>query len=340
MAVEIRTFEKNKCMVCNSEGKLKYSNLIDRHFGDSQGWSFFECNNKKCQLLWLNPMPTKEDIGKAYINYYTHSEHKKPLINFDFFEKPYQAIRYGYFEKMNFLKKSLGYLAFLLPSYRIDFDYNVQYLNVLKGGKLLDFGCGNGTFLLKMKEREWETYGLDFDHKAVEYCVSKGINAKMGDLNNNYFENDFFDAIVLTHVIEHVHEVDELLQQFKRILKKGGKLIIATPNAGGWQMNHYKENWYILEPPRHLHLFNPENLETVVKRNDFSIVKSFSSRRFDDWSSIVSRAITRKGNFKLGKEKKTILDLLVGVLHKRLSFLLLIFNKRIGSELIMIVEKK
>ena len=236
-------------------------------------------------------------------------------------------------------KKIPGLLAYLLPTVKTKFDFSILYLKAIEKGKVLDFGCGNGTFLDKMIEGNWEAYGLDVDPKAIDHCRSKGINANVGDIDSQNYPDNFFDVITINHVIEHVHEVDVLLKSCYKVLKKGGKLVIATPNTESWQHNIYKEHWLQLDPPRHLHIFNINNLEEVVKRNEFSIEKSFSSSRIDAWSAIVSRGIKRNGTFQIGTEKKTKMDLIVGLFQQRISYILTKFNKRAGGEIILIAKK-
>jgi 2-polyprenyl-3-methyl-5-hydroxy-6-metoxy-1,4-benzoquinol methylase len=336
----INTFPVNKCISCGAEGKTKYSDLPDRYFGDSKGWNISECSNKNCGLLWLNPMPTKEDIGKAYQSYYTHSDQKKTVLDFTFLEKPYLSVRFGYYPSMLFWKKIFGYLVYLMPIIKNKFDFGVLYLPAVKEGKVLDFGCGNGWTLDNLKQGGWDCYGLDFDSKAVEHCRSKGLKVNLGDIPSQNYPNNFFDAITINHVIEHVHEVDELLLNCYQKLKKGGKLVIATPNIENWQHHHYGRYWFQLDPPRHLHLFNIGNLEKIVKRNKFHVLKSFSSIRMDAWSTIVTRGVKRNGRFVIGRDKKTLTDLIVGMFHQALSFIFTRFNKKAGGEIVLIATKE
>lgn len=338
--IKIASSEVNTCFVCNSVGKSKYLNLDDRNFGTSKGWNIVECSNSTCGLMWLNPMPTVEEIGKAYESYYTHSEAKKSLTELSFLEKPYLAVAHNYFPSLSFFKKLPGYLAYLLPVNRNNLDYKVLYLDAVPKGRVLDFGCGNGTLLDNLKATGWECYGLDVDAKAIAFCREKGLNANVGDIPSQNYPDEFFDAITINHVIEHVHEVDALLKSCYPKLKKGGKLVIATPNTKNWQRGLYKENWFPLDPPRHLHLFNPGNLETVVKRNQFDVIESFTSVRADAWCTTVSRVIKRKGRFVIGTDKKRMPDFLLGLFHQNLNVLIKLFNKQAAGEIIIIATKK
>lgn len=339
--IKIASSEVNTCFVCNSKGKSKYLNLNDRNFGTSKGWNIVECSNATCGLMWLNPMPTIDEIGKAYESYYTHEEAKKPIVELSFLEKPYLAVAHNYFPSLSFIKKIPGYLTYLLPVNRNNIDFKVLYLDAVPKGRVLDYGCGNGSLLDNLNALGWECYGLEVDPKAVAFCKEKGLNVNLGDIPSQNYADDFFDAITINHVIEHVHEVDELLKSCYPKLKKGGKLVIATPNTKSWQRRLYKENWFQLDPPRHLHLFNPENLETVVKRNQFDVVECFASGRMDAWSTTVSRAIKRKGRFVVGRDKKRMTDFLVGLFHQNMNILVKLFNKQSsGDEIILIATKK
>ena len=338
--VIIKTVDTPKCMTCASEGTFIYKDLNDRYFGESKGWNLKKCNNPKCGLIWLDPMPAKEEIWKAYVAYYTHSGQKKSLLDFSFLEKPYQNIQYGYYSELSFFNKMTGYLVYLFPILRNKFDFNLLYLPCVKSGKILDFGCGNGWLLDNLKSAGWEAYGLDFDPKAIEFCNSKGLKAALGDIGSQNYPENYFDAITINHVIEHVHEVDQLIKDAFKVLKKGGKLIIATPNTDNWLHKVYKKFWFQLDPPRHLHIFNIDNLEVVVRRNGLEIERSFSSVRMDAWTAIVSRAITRKGTFRIGFEKKKLSDLMVGLFYQLISFILTRFNKKKGGEVIIIAYKK
>jgi 2-polyprenyl-3-methyl-5-hydroxy-6-metoxy-1,4-benzoquinol methylase len=336
----ITSYPVNTCFVCGTEGKQKYQNLDDRNFGHSKGWNLSECGNKECGLLWLNPMPTKKDIGKAYESYYTHGTQKKSILDFSFLEKPYLAARYNYFPELSFLKKLIGYAVYLIPILKNKFEFGVLYLKPVNNGKVLDFGCGSGWVLDNLKQGGWECYGLDFDAKAVEFCKSKGLKVNLGDIPSQNYPDNYFDAITINHVIEHVHEVDELLQHCFQKLKKGGRLVITTPNTQNWQHHLYGKYWFQLDPPRHLHIFNTKNIATVVKRNNFTILQLFSSVRMDAWSTTVSRAIIKRGRFVIGVDKKSYFDFFIGIIHQNISFLYTKINKNVAGEIVLIATKE
>ncbi len=332
----ISSQEEAQCALCGSEGEYVYRDLSDRLFGHSTGWHLRKCNNVHCQLMWMDPMPTPEDIWKAYADYYTHSEQKKGFSYNEHLAKHYLSKTYGY-GKANFLTKILGSLVYLNPLLKSEADFNVFYLKNRSNGKVLDFGCGNGWLLHNLKDRGWETYGVDFDEKAIEYCRSNGLNVSEPDLEQ--FEDNFFDAITINHVIEHVHDFDTLITQCYSKLKRGGELVIATPNTDNWLLGKYKSDWMQLDPPRHLHLFNLDNLGKVLSEKGFQIEKSTSSFRIDAWATIVSREISRSGYFNYADNSKTKMDVIVGLVHQLITSLWLPFNRKVGGELILKARK-
>lgn len=62
----------SNCMLCNHAGDRLYVGLEDHLFGASGIWTLKKCSNDQCGFVWLDPMPTEADIGKAYRTYYTH----------------------------------------------------------------------------------------------------------------------------------------------------------------------------------------------------------------------------------------------------------------------------
>jgi hypothetical protein len=70
----IGTMAKPVCHTCGSYGKILHRDCEDRLFGAPGSWTFRRCPNLGCGLNWLDPMPRKDEIDKAYLNYYTHKK--------------------------------------------------------------------------------------------------------------------------------------------------------------------------------------------------------------------------------------------------------------------------
>lgn len=261
--IEIRTEPCPTCVVCGEEGEFIYRSLQDLMFGAFGKWNFKRCTNKQCGLVWLDPMPIKEDIGKAYASYYTHAaegcEGKPVFLKriFPIMKRGYLADKYHY--QINsglFSLPCIGQLLRLFPLRRAEADGDVRFLSAVPGGQLLDVGCGSGVWLLSMRALGWEVMGVDFDEAAVKVGRKNGLTVNWGALEQQNFPDARFDAVTLNHVIEHVPNPVETLRECARILKPGGKLIVFTPNGSSGGHRIFKEYWRGLEPPRHLHIFS------------------------------------------------------------------------------------
>jgi SAM-dependent methyltransferase len=224
-------------------------------------------------LIWLDPMPLPQDIGKAYANYYTHStgdsSRRAGLLKqlYRLMKRGYWLGRYQY--PVSGPIKTLGKLLYLFPVRRNDMDSEARYLTAVPQGRLLDVGCGSGEWLLLMRELGWQAEGVDFDENAVKAAGQRGLEVGCGALEKQNYPDETFDAITLNHVIEHVPDPVGTLVECARILKKGGKLVIFTPNGASLSHKVFKRHWRGLEPPRHLHVFSFQSLPALFKRAGF-----------------------------------------------------------------------
>lgn len=142
----------------------------------------------------------------------------------------------------------------------------------IKGGKILDIGCGTGDTLVLLRELGWETYGIDINAKAVTIAKKRGVDhVKIGFYQDiSSYPDNHFDAIRLYHVIEHLNDPLQCLRLINKKLKKGGQLIIGTPNVESLVSHLFGTYWYNLDAPRHIVLFSPLTLKRAVIDSGFS----------------------------------------------------------------------
>jgi 2-polyprenyl-3-methyl-5-hydroxy-6-metoxy-1,4-benzoquinol methylase len=242
-------------------------------------------------------MPLTEDIGRAYRNYYTHaspSEAGRISLTrraYRTIKRAYQVSRYNYRTGlMSFGEMVVGLPMYLFPLSRGEADAELRFLQSVPQGRLLDVGCGSGEWLLSMQTLDWQVEGLDFDENAVAVGHQRGLAVRHGSLEQQNLPKDSFDAVTLSHVIEHVDDPVRTLSECARILKPGGKLIVATPNNTSLGHRFFKENWRGLEPPRHLHIFSPQSLRQTLAQAGFQnvdirpqIARSVISESFYLW---------------------------------------------------------
>ncbi len=101
-------------------------------------------------------------------------------------------------------------------------------------GKVLEVGCGIGRVLDFLP---LNSVGVDHNEKAVQECVLKGFNAFYSKdfLKSKVFKQEKFDTLLFSHVLEHmsIDEAREVLNLYLPYLKKGGKIVLITPQQKG-----------------------------------------------------------------------------------------------------------
>lgn len=153
-----------------------------------------------------------------------------------------------------------------------------MYLADEKPGRVLDVGCGNGERLARLRDLGWSVFGQDVDPRAVTVARDTfGLDVRLGPLDEVGFQEESFDFVILNHVIEHVHDPIKLLVGCRRLLKQGGRLILATPNAKSLGHKWFGANWMGLDPPRHVLIFSLDTLLIVAKRSGMSVRRAWTT---------------------------------------------------------------
>jgi len=145
-----------------------------------------------------------------------------------------------YYKKLNFNSQA----DTLSPSVIRQNKFYKRLVCPKPGKKLLDVGCGTGTFLKALKESGLDLWGIDISKNASEFAkkrVRKSEQIICIDTNVLPFNDDEFDYLTAWGVIEHYPSIPQILKEVKRVVKKGGKIAIATPN-----IYYYKFIWETL----------------------------------------------------------------------------------------------
>lgn len=231
---------------------------------------------KSCGLVYTNPQPERKTIEEHYQKEY----YKQWMEN--------QMER-----RIPMWKKRLK-----------------EIMKDKKNAKLLDVGCGIGTFLKLAREEGFETYGTEISEYACKYVKDNlKINVFRGNLEEANFPTAFFDVVTVWHTLEHIPDPKATLEEISRILKGNGLLVVATPNLN----NYITRILYLLAKRKklilfsnrakewHLFHFSIPILTSMLKETGYNIIKTDLdlvqiefSKKIVDYLTIILHFMTRK----------------------------------------------
>ena len=228
--------------------------------------------DEEYELLATFPRPKEEELPAYYKseNYISHTDSKS-----SFSDKIYQRV------KKYMLRKKINWIE-----------------SEKKGrGKILDFGAGTGDFLLEAKENAWEIFGTEPNPEARKLASEKNIDLQK---DTSSFASESFDVITLWHVLEHVPDLENQIEELKRLLKKDGLLVIAVPNFKSYDAFKYQEHWAAFDVPRHLYHFSRTAIKKIFGGHSFEVVQE-KPLWFDAFYVSLLSEIYKNGKFNLLK---------------------------------------
>jgi SAM-dependent methyltransferase len=241
-------------------------------------WEMVECAS--CRSLYLDPRPDDESLPRAYDSYFTHTKDMETNPDKGVSGALWRLIN-GYLNARFEMKRQpsarLGfYLFWAAVPWRQKLDYYCRHLyagSYPNRGSLLDLGCGNGAYLERARELGWEAVGCAPDENAVEVCRASGLEIIHGDVFNEALDGRVFDAISLSHVIEHMPEIDRALSRIYTLLRPGGTVWFALPNSKGVTVKLFSSAAFNLHFPCHLCIPSQVRFVEMLRAAGFSQVR-------------------------------------------------------------------
>ena len=115
--------------------------------------------------------------------------------------------------------------------YQIDYDFSHQYV---QSGKVLDVGCGNGSFMAVYEQHGYDVVGVEFGKEAAE-TAAKNHQVRCGVFDEMDFEQEKFDLVIFRGVLQYVSYPTKYLEKAVSLLTTGGRLFItAQPNMNSF----------------------------------------------------------------------------------------------------------
>jgi len=150
-----------------------------------------------------------------------------------------------------------------------DCKREIEYINGLKPGRILDIGCGLGYFLSAINKK-WDKYGLEISSKAVKEA-EKYCTVYCGDLKEAAYKDSYFDVVFSYNVIEHVENPEEMVTEAYRILKRKGKIIIGTANFDSACARRFGDRYRMFHDETHISLFSDYSLREMLEDFGFEV---------------------------------------------------------------------
>jgi 2-polyprenyl-3-methyl-5-hydroxy-6-metoxy-1,4-benzoquinol methylase len=147
-----------------------------------------------------------------------------------------------------------------------DFDRSRALLNRLhpSRGKIVEVGSSLGFLLAAMRQDGWSVLGVEPDRNASRYAIAKQrIETINSTLEAARLPDEFADAVVMLHVIEHVPDPVGTLREIRRILKPGGHLILETPRYDTLMFRLLGSRERSLSCDGHIFFFTTDTLRTA-----------------------------------------------------------------------------
>ena len=140
---------------------------------------------------------------------------------------------------------------------------------------VLDVGCATGALLDFLRGKGWRVTGVEISPCAGYAQKKRGLDVRKLPLEENQFAESSFDAVLASHLIEHLNDPRSFLTEARRILKNDGRIFITTPNISGLQARLCRSRWRsaIFD---HLYLFSARTLTKLLTNTGFK-VKSVST---------------------------------------------------------------
>lgn len=165
-----------------------------------------------------------------------------------------------------------------------NFKKLLSRIGTFKSGhkKLLDVGCAHGWFL-DMAKNQFDVLGIEPDQVIFDQTAKTGISIRLGYFPEVLNSEEKFDIIIFNDVIEHIPNIQSVLNSCYQYLNKNGLLVLNLPNSKGifyllsklfctiGIKGFFERMWQVGMPSPHVHYFNQKNLTSLLQNQSFTV---------------------------------------------------------------------
>lgn len=240
--------EAAACDLCNATQATHFIDAEDDLTGKPGRFRFVRC--EACGLVYQSPRIPAQDIGAWYDDEYI--AHRKQT---DF--GPFTPLYRWAMDSHDRRKLALVRRYVALDGTR----------------RVLDLGCGAGTFLAKVaRETGARATGVDF--KDLSHLPwMQGIEFRCGRPQDQRFEPGRYDLITLWHFLEHDYAPLDTLKHAREWLAPGGRMVIEVPRLDSVSFKLFGDRWPGLQAPQHTMMFDRERLCAMMGKAGLRIVE-------------------------------------------------------------------
>jgi SAM-dependent methyltransferase len=207
-----------------------------------------------CGLMRTDPRPTLETIGFYYPTHY------RPFLSSRVAPSPVARTDTAGWARRA-VRRLLRPVRNELPS--------------LPPGRMLELGCGGGSFMHAMAAAGWQVEGIEPSIDAATAARALGYQVHIGPLETAPDPREPYDLIVGWMVLEHLHEPVTALEKLRRWSASDAWLVASVPDAGAWELRAFGDAWYALQLPGHLFHYTPDTLAAVLGRAGWRLERIF-----------------------------------------------------------------
>jgi SAM-dependent methyltransferase len=138
-------------------------------------------------------------------------------------------------------------------------------------GSLLDVGCGVGDGLVLAQAEGWDCTGIEMSEEAARIARARGLRVIEGDATGDVYPDQRFDRVRCWHTLEHVVDPGLLLVRLRDAVKVNGAISLVVPNRRSLTSWVFRQYWYHLDAPRHLHHFSPRDIRALATANGLDV---------------------------------------------------------------------